>query len=185
MKTSRSRFKSFRLAFGAAALAGVFAITGCFPTDDDDDGVKNDPNDYIVRSVLVDTGVAVYGLNCTGCHGNVGQGERAPQVANSDFVQQNRQRVIDILLAGNTDSLYVNGVRQDGGGMPEWGSSLSDLEIAGVLTYIRSVLNDSLVTGCTTGENPVCTKTARTQAEMAVDTVAVWEVKKARKDLGL
>lgn len=184
MQKSSSRSSSFRLFFGAAALASVVAITGCFPSDDDGGNEKN-PADYVVRAALIDTGTSVYSMNCAGCHGAVGQGERAPQVANSDFVQQNRQRVIDILLAGNTDSIYVNGVRQEGGGMPEWGSSLSNLEIAGVLTYIRSVLNDSLVTGCTTGDNPVCTKTARTQADMVADTVAVWEVKAARKALGL
>src|SRR5690606_20913589 len=137
MQKTRSRFRSFRLAFGAAAVAGVFALVGCFPTDDKDD--KKDPADYVVRSVLRDTGIAVFSENCQGCHGEFGEGTRAPRVANSDFFMNNRARVIEIVLGGNTEPITVNGVAIEGGGMPAWGDMLSDLQIAGVLTYIRTV----------------------------------------------
>jgi hypothetical protein len=57
----------------------------------------------------------------------------------------------------------------------------SNFYIASILTWLRSVRNDSLVTDCTAPG--VCTKTARSAADMKRDTVAVWEVKAVRDTL--
>jgi mono/diheme cytochrome c family protein len=189
MSSSRTRKNTIRSVFALSALVGVLAISGCFPSDGGD---KKNGNTYdslhVPRAILRDTGAVVYAANCVGCHGGEGQGERGPQVANSDFVMNNRERVIKILLQGNVDSLRVNGVFYDGGGMPAWGDQFSNLEIAGILTYFRSVLNDTLVTNCNpnnldANSQPICERTARNPADMDLDSVAVWEVKAVRDTL--
>src|SRR5690606_37921995 len=102
----------------------------------------------------------------------------------------NRQRVIAILLNGTSDSVFVNGIPYQGD-MPSWKDLMTDFQIASVLTYIRAVLNDSTVTSCQpydpsdpATQDPegfaLCTKAARTTAEIDVDSVAVWEVTAAR-----
>jgi hypothetical protein len=101
----------------------------------------------------------------------------------------NRQTVINLVLRGNVsnppyiDSMVVNGRLIYGGGMPYWHDVLTNKEIASVLTYLRSVLNDSTVVSCTSGDQPVCTMVARTPAAMAVDTVSVKDVKLVRDTL--
>jgi hypothetical protein len=146
-------------------------------------------------TALRDTGAVVF-QNCAGCHGDVGQGGRGPALANSDFFMNNRQIVINLVLRGNQedplyiDSLVVNGVTYQGGGMPAQAGYYTDRQLAAVLTYLRSVLNDSLVLSCdpnTLDENfmPTCVKQERTQAAMDLDIVAPWEVKAVRDSLGL
>jgi hypothetical protein len=150
-------------------------------------------NVHIPRSRLLDSGAVLY-TNCAGCHGMNGEGGRAPPHANADFVMNNRQLVIRLVLRGNhedprtIDTLTVNGVPYAGGGMPGWADYLSNFQIASVLTYIRAVLNDSLVTNCNpnvldANDFPVCVKTPRSAAAIAADSVAVWEVKAVRDSL--
>lgn len=190
------------LGFLTLGLA-AFALSGCF--GEEYQGPPTPPpvvvsnpcadNDTlcIPRAVLRDTGEVIF-QNCSGCHGTEGEGGRGPQLANSDFFMNNRLRVINLVLRGNygdppyIDTLVVNGVVWLGGGMPPHRDVLSDLEIAGVLTWLRSVKNDSTVTNCNPDvldENlmPTCTKTARNPSEMELDTVAVWEVKAVRDTL--
>jgi mono/diheme cytochrome c family protein len=183
----RSRFNPLHVL----ALLVIATLTGCFGTDggkDKSNPCAADASLCTPRGDLRDTGAVVF-IGCAGCHGENGEGGRGPNVANSDFVMNPayRERLIHIVLAGNMDSLRVNGVFVPGGGMPEhtW---LTDLEIAGALTYIRSVLNDTLVTDCAPQpeeefEQSPCVRTARTATEMDLDSVAVWEVKAVRDTL--
>jgi mono/diheme cytochrome c family protein len=133
-------------------------------------------------------------MNCVGCHGAEGQGERGPQLANSSFIMDNRELAVALILRGNqvnpptVDSVWVNGVLHLAGDMPEHGSFLSNHEVAGLITFIRSVWNDTLVTNCDpnnvdANNAPICVRTPRTAAEMDLDSVAVWEVKAIRDTL--
>jgi mono/diheme cytochrome c family protein len=145
------------------------------------------------RAALRDTGEAVF-QTCAGCHGMGGEGGRGPALANSDFFMNNRLKVINLVLRGNFDSpayldtFTVNGEHIQGGGMPGWKEIYTDVEIAGVLTYLRSVLNDSTVISCNPNVldgngKPTCVKQARNPSAMDVDSVAAWEVKAVRDTL--
>jgi hypothetical protein len=63
------------------------------------------------------------------------------------------------------------------------------VEIAGILTYIRSVLNDSLKTSCVNkpiGETEAsCTTVARDSTARIADTISVSAVRIVRDSLGL
>ena len=177
-----ARFARFSLrGLLAAGLVGTlfFACTG----ED-----KEDPTLYTPRSVLLDTGMTIYNASCNGCHGEFGEGSRQPKVANSSFVMDpaNRERMLRLVLQGafgEGDTIYVNGVPLEVSGMPAWGNSLTNLEIAGALTYIRAVLTDTLVTDCevsTNGQESPCVRTPRDSLDIATDSIAVWEVKAVR-----
>jgi mono/diheme cytochrome c family protein len=142
----------------------------------------------------------VFEMQCAGCHNNgIGFPGGAPPLANADYIFNNRDHVIEVMLRGgfaDTPGFVVNGMRyaeHGGGGMPSF-SWLSDFDLASVLTYIRAVLNDSLVTSCepydpedpdTYDENgfAFCTKVARDSADIATDSVAVWEITAMRDSL--
>jgi mono/diheme cytochrome c family protein len=143
----------------------------------------------LTRAQLLDTGSALYQSNCSGCHGPSGQGARGPTVANSDYVMGGDKRLIATLLIGVPNQITVNGVQYDGGGMPAWSAALTDAEIAGILTYLKGALNDSLVTNCVVNPSEptqaTCTKTARTAQAIATDSIAVSDVRAVRDSLGL
>ncbi len=137
------------------------------------------------RAMLRDSGDVLFTDNCSGCHGAMGEGGRGPRVGNSDFLMNMRERVISILIRGNMDTVVVNGQCVTGGGMPPGGGNdevaQSNFKIASILTYVRTVLNDSIPTNCNT--NGECTMTARTDTQIAQDSLAVWEVKAVRDTL--
>lgn len=148
-------------------------------------------SDYFVpRATLIDTGAVVF-QNCSGCHGSEGHGYAGavPPLANSNFFMADRKRVMRIVLGGYSEAITVNGVHYQGD-MPSWAESLSDIKIASVLTYLRSQLNDSTVVSCDTTVIDdfgfaACTKTPRSAAERAIDSVGVWEVAFMRDSLDL
>lgn len=79
---------------------------------------------------------------CATCHQADGQGLPVagfPPLANSEWVNGNPERLIDITLHGIMGPLDVNGVRYDGHvPMTPFKGMLSDEETAAVLTYIRN-----------------------------------------------
>jgi hypothetical protein len=142
----------------------------------------------IPRATMIDSG-EVYFQNCTGCHGMEGRGYAGatPPLANSDFFMNNRSKVMAIVLLGYDSAITVNGMSYQST-MPTWAESLSDFQIASILTYLRAVRNDSTVVSCNATQFDddgfaVCTKVARTPAEIAMDSVAVWEVAHMRDSL--
>jgi nitrite reductase (NO-forming)/hydroxylamine reductase len=83
-------------------------------------------------------GEAVYLGNCAACHQPTGLGLPGafPPLAQSDFLQGNRQDVMQAALFGMSGPLTVNGVDYNGV-MPSQGF-LSDQELADALTYVFS-----------------------------------------------
>ena len=137
------------------------------------------------RQTLLDSG-RVYYQACAICHGGNGRGGRGPAVANSDYVQADRTRLIRTVLEGVREPIYVNGVRWKTGEMLGWGDVWDDFRIAAVLTYIRVTFNDSTVTGCTredfeAGTWASCTLEPRAEEEIARDSVSVSEVAAVRR----
>ena len=83
----------------------------------------------------VQFGKRVYEVNCKACHQPEGQGiARAfPPVASSDFLNEDHDRAIEVILNGLSGAITVNGESYDGV-MPAM--RLSDEDIANVLTFL-------------------------------------------------
>ncbi|HMB64910.1 MAG TPA: c-type cytochrome [Eudoraea sp.] len=86
----------------------------------------------------VSAGASVYYTYCSACHQINGKGarDRFPPLADTDWVNGNKDRLIKIVLEGMEGSIEVNG-RQYNGVMPQH-AFLSDQEVADVLSYIRT-----------------------------------------------
>jgi ubiquinol-cytochrome c reductase cytochrome b subunit len=85
-------------------------------------------------------GATVYSANCSGCHGAAGAGQAGvfPPLAGSEIVNGDPKQLGHILLYGlNNVPIVVKGAKYQGV-MPAWKGTLSDADIAAVLTYIRS-----------------------------------------------
>lgn len=144
------------------------------------------------RAQLLAYGETVFQGYCTGCHGSDARGYpgAVPPLANSDFFMAIRLRPVSIVLHGLSDSIFVNGVSYLGD-MPSWAEALSDYEIASILTYLRVAKNDSTTVSCITVDwenpstydedgHPICQRVARSPQEIAMDSIAVWEVANIR-----
>lgn len=86
---------------------------------------------------LKEKGQRVYNQVCAACHQLDGKGIPGtfPPVANSDYMMENKNRSIKILLEGMEGPITVNGEKYDGV-MPKL--SMTDGDIAAVLTFLRS-----------------------------------------------
>lgn len=82
-------------------------------------------------------GAVVFSTNCSSCHGANGSGGIAPPLAGNMVVTGDPKKVIHIVKNGLTGSITVNG-KTFNGQMPAWKTSLSNGDIAAVITYIRS-----------------------------------------------
>ncbi len=86
-----------------------------------------------------DLGRKIYMTRCISCHQANGRGITGyfPPLDGTEWVAEEKGRLIRIVLHGMTGPTSVQGVDYNGA-MPAWGPVLSDAEVAGVLTYIRS-----------------------------------------------
>jgi len=84
-------------------------------------------------------GAQVFSNNCSSCHGATGQGVAGsfPPLANNPTVTGDPNKVIGIVLGGLHEPITVNGQSYNGQ-MPPWKGTLTDKQIADVITYIRS-----------------------------------------------
>jgi mono/diheme cytochrome c family protein len=104
------------LVAGLCAAAGVGAVRA------QDGGAGHGPSDADVKAELMDEGQSVYGTNCLECH----EGGAGPSLAaNADL--SNKDTVVKRILRGS-----------DNGDMSEFGSTLTDREVAAVATYVRN-----------------------------------------------
>lgn len=83
------------------------------------------------------SGEQVYGANCASCHQGNGQGVSGafPTLIGTQWVE-NKGQIVRILLHGLQGEVTVKGETYNGN-MPAWGETLSDKEIAAVITYVR------------------------------------------------
>jgi cbb3-type cytochrome c oxidase subunit III len=84
-------------------------------------------------------GAKVFDTNCASCHGANGQGLPGafPPLAKNPTVVGDATKVIHIVKYGLTGAITVEG-HPFNGQMPPWGSTLSNADIAAVVTYVRS-----------------------------------------------
>ena len=116
----------FNLAIGSAAAVAVALFTLHVATPS-------------VATAASD-GKAIYEKNCSSCHQPDGKGTPGafpPLAGNKDITAKDPKAIIKIVLNGLSTPKTIEG-KQYGGGMPPWKGTLSDADIAAVLTYVRS-----------------------------------------------
>jgi len=82
--------------------------------------------------------VGTFNSNCATCHGAKGQGQPGafPPLDGNPVVTGEIKPLIKILKMGLNGPVKINGSTYNGQ-MPAWSGTLSDAQIAAVLTYIR------------------------------------------------
>jgi mono/diheme cytochrome c family protein len=95
-------------------------------------------------------GAKVFANNCSSCHGATGQGVPGtfPPLAGNPIVTGDPNKVIGIVLGGLNAPITVNGQSYHGM-MPPWKGTLSNKDIADVITYIRSSLGTNKASAVT------------------------------------
>jgi len=85
----------------------------------------------------------IYNTYCATCHQPDGKGDRArfPPLSNTEYVNGDKERLIEIVLKGLEGEIVVNN-RTYSNIMPQH-DFLSDVDIAQVLTYIRQNFNNN------------------------------------------
>lgn len=83
-------------------------------------------------------GKRIYSQNCVACHQTNGRGLPGvyPTLVNADWVQDNPERLVKVILAGLAGPVVVNGNPYNNA-MTAFGR-LSDQQVAAVLTFIRT-----------------------------------------------
>lgn len=87
----------------------------------------------------VGNGASVFTSNCSSCHQANGKGQPGvfPPLAGNSFVTGPADAVIAVVKNGKSGKITVNGQTYNGQ-MPAWKGTLSNADIAHVITYIRS-----------------------------------------------
>ena len=139
---SSTLFGTWAISIVLGGLAVGFGWGG--QGESSESGVNANAEGYAVPkeipSIAAD-GEAIYSIQCAMCHqpnGQGGQGETGiiPPLSGSEWVTEDKGRVVRIVLHGLTGEVEVK--RQTYNGvMPSFGPILSNEEVAEVLTYIR------------------------------------------------
>jgi len=84
-------------------------------------------------------GAKIYATNCATCHQANGEGQPGafPPLAGNAVVTGSATKVVHIVKAGLSGKIMVGGTTYNAQ-MPAWKGTLSDSDIASVVTYIRS-----------------------------------------------
>jgi mono/diheme cytochrome c family protein len=119
-----------------AFVAAVGAATAAAPGAD-------------AASPRVSAGAKIFAANCTGCHGANGTGQPGifPSLVANPYESGDAKRVIHTVKFGLTGKIVAKGIKYDGV-MPAWAGTLSDSQIADVISYVRTTWGNkgSLVT---------------------------------------
>ncbi len=98
-------------------------------------------------------GSKVFQTNCSSCHGAAGQGLPGafPPLANNPAVTGDPNKVIGIVINGLHGAISINGATYNGQ-MPAWKGTLSNADIADVITYIRGSLGNNKASAVTAAQ---------------------------------
>ena len=97
-----------------------------------------------------DEGATLFHSNCQMCHGADGKGTPGafPPLANNPLVVGDASKVIGIVNKGLSGTITVAGATYNGQ-MPPWKGTLSNNDIANVITYIRTSLGTNTASAVT------------------------------------
>lgn len=131
------------MSLGALAMWGAFYIYSTPSGENSAFGDQRTVADLRPPVVLAGAAPAVdgkqlYGAKCVACHQGTGLGVAGvfPPLAGAEWVLGDEKILTNILLHGVNGEMIVKGNKYNGA-MPAW-KSLSDDELAAVLTYIRT-----------------------------------------------
>ncbi|MBF0432150.1 MAG: cytochrome c [Fibrobacteria bacterium] len=98
-----------------------------------------------VRKTIPADGANMYVMFCARCHQLDGKGIPGtyPPIYNSDYLMEDRERSIRILIYGQEGEITVNGEKYNGTMKPPEYPDLYDNEIAAILTYVRNNMGNS------------------------------------------
>ncbi|MGD0472839.1 MAG: c-type cytochrome [Candidatus Velthaea sp.] len=84
-------------------------------------------------------GKAIFEANCAGCHQTTGQGGGPfpPLAGNADVTGADTSALLSTVLNGRSGPIVTNG-KTYGGVMPAWKGTLSNAQVAAVVSYIRT-----------------------------------------------
>jgi mono/diheme cytochrome c family protein len=136
-KIWRVMYKGDKNTFGAPQLAAMEARKSTRTYIKTPDSV----NDNLGKGGEME-GHVLYMSYCRGCHQQNGMGDnnRYPPLAGSDWLSGDNNRLIRVLLRGLQGEIKVNG-KTYAGIMPAHGAFLDDHAIASILTYARKRFN--------------------------------------------
>ncbi|MCL7743753.1 cytochrome c [Guyparkeria hydrothermalis] len=150
----------------ALAAWGAFTL---FNVDSDAPAVANTPTSEQTASREAGSGAAspgqaVFNANCATCHqeDGIGLSGAVPPLAGSSFVTGQADVTASIVLMGVSGQLVVKGETYNGR-MPTFRKTLSDTEIAAVVTYIRQAWGND-------AEPITASKVAKVRKRLADDT---------------
>jgi len=107
-------------------------------------GGSEAPDEVIAKSTedQISLGKQLYSRTCFACHQAEGQGILGafPPLANSDYLNQDVNRAIDVVIRGMSGEITVNGVNYNSVMTQQ---VLTDEEVANVLTYVYSSWGNS------------------------------------------
>jgi mono/diheme cytochrome c family protein len=132
-KIWRVMYKGDKKTFGTKQLAGMAARKLTSPNVKTPDIEK----DNLMKGQLA-AGSKLYNTYCASCHQQNGKGDgtRFPPLAESEWVNGDKKRLIQVILNGLSGPVTVKGVGYNEIMPPH--SYLKDSEIAQILTYVRS-----------------------------------------------
>ena len=132
-KIWRVMFKGDKTKFGTAQLAKMVIRKKTASNIKDPDPVKDD----LDRGKPV-VASAVYTMYCGACHQGDGKGDggRFPPLSESEWVNGDKTKLINVVLNGLSGPITVKGLPYSET-MPAHGSFLNDDQVAEVLSYIR------------------------------------------------
>ncbi|PKR81490.1 nitrite reductase, copper-containing [Brumimicrobium salinarum] len=125
--------------FAGTIQEGIYLPEGgtiqSMPSDDEDDAKEETAAVELSKAEKMELGKKVYGSTCFACHQADGQGiENAfPPLANADYLNDDVNRAIDIVLRGKSGEITVNGKTYNS---VMTAQNLTDKEVAAVMTYI-------------------------------------------------
>lgn len=101
----------------------------------EEDVARSKPSDNPGLAEKMELGKNVYGRTCVACHQGSGKGipNVFPPLAGSDYLNEDVDRAIDIVLHGKSGEITVNGEKYNS---VMTAQNISDQEVANVLTYI-------------------------------------------------
>jgi mono/diheme cytochrome c family protein len=135
----------------AVVIAGFVALNGCAKSNSSTSEASSAPESSAGAQATPPTsaapvaengsapGASTFTTNCASCHqaGGKGLAGSFPPLAGNPVVTGDPKTVIHIVKYGLSGKIMV-GPDAYNGIMPPWGSQLSDAQIAGVVTYIRT-----------------------------------------------
>ena len=92
----------------------------------------------------IERGKEVYANNCLSCHNDDGKATEGlyPPLAKSDYLQKTADTLINVILAGQTGEVIVNGEKYNDEMLAQ--DYLTDDQVADVLNYVRNTCGNKM-----------------------------------------